>query len=128
MFNKRQDGLQISQDPTIVLEGDNCQLSRKASSKDNLKSDMTRILLNDTAWLTCTIIDEAQYLLKSMTHASGFQSVAVGRTMQFEIQDDEIIQILHCNTGHWITISTIGSKSSEVLVYDSLYSGTSECV
>ena len=68
MFNKRQDGLQISQDPTIVLEDDNGQLSRKASSKDNLKLDMTRILLNDTVWLTCTIIDEAQHLLKSMTH------------------------------------------------------------
>ena len=48
--------------------------------------------------------------------------------MQFEIQDDEFIQILHCNTGYWLTISTIGSNDSEVFVYDSLYSGTSECV
>ena len=36
--------------------------------------------------------------------------------MQFEIQDDEFIQILYCNTGHWITISTIGIKGSEVFV------------
>ena len=77
---------------------------------------MTTILLSETAWLTCTIIDEAQRLLKSLTPTNGFQSVAIGRTMQFEIQDHEFIQILHCNTGHWLTISTVGSKNSEFCV------------
>lgn len=127
MFNKRQCSLQNSQEDPIVLEDDDGQLSGEIS-KVNPKLEVTRILLNDTAWLTCTIIDEAQQLLKSMTPTNGFQSVAIGRTMQFEILDDEFIQILHCNTGHWLTISTIGSKNSEVFVYDSLYSSASECV
>ena len=48
--------------------------------------------------------------------------------MQFEIQEREFVQILHCNSDHWLTISTIGCKPSEVFMYDSLYSGTSECV
>lgn len=126
IFNKRQLGLKIGHEDPIILD-DNDQLSREVS-KANPKLEMEKILLNDTAWLTCTIIDEAQQLLKSMTHTSGFQSVAVGRTMQFEIQDHEFIQILHCNTGHWLTISTIGSENSEVFVYDSLYSSASECV
>ena len=107
MFIRRQLDLKISHEDPIVLD-DNGQ-SRKIS-KANPKLEMEEILLNDTAWLTCTIIDEAQELLKSMTQASGFQLVAVGRTMQFEIQDREFIQILHCNTGHWLTISTIDSK------------------
>uniref|UniRef100_A0A1X7UR07 Ubiquitin-like protease family profile domain-containing protein n=1 Tax=Amphimedon queenslandica TaxID=400682 RepID=A0A1X7UR07_AMPQE len=37
---------------------------------------------------------------------------------------DNYIQILHSRTNHWITISTIGCKSGEVCVYDSLYSDT----
>ena len=82
------------------------------------------MLLNETAWLTCTVIDAAQRLLKMLAHDkfSGFQSVVVGMTMQFEIQEREFIQILHCNSGHWLTISTIGCKASEVFIYDSLYS------
>ena len=76
------------------------------------------------------MIDAAQNLLKVLANDkfSGFQSVAVRVTMQFEIQEREFIQILHCNSGHWLTISTIGCKPSEVFVYDSLYSGASECV
>lgn len=48
--------------------------------------------------------------------------------MQFEIQEREFVQILHCNSAHWLTISTIGCKPLEVFMYDSLYSGASECV
>ena len=48
--------------------------------------------------------------------------------MQFQILETEFVQILHCNSGHWVTISTISCKPSEVIVYDSLYSKASECV
>ena len=50
------------------------------------------MLLSDTAWLTCTVIDAAQNLLKVLAHDkfSGFQSVAVGVTMQFEIQEESL--------------------------------------
>ena len=64
------------------------------------KCEVVSILLNETAWLTYTIMDEAQQLLKSMSETKGFQSVAVGRTTQFEIQNNEFIQILHCDSGH----------------------------
>jgi len=84
--------------------------------------EILNILLNETAWLTCTVINAAQKLLKALPNNcfSGFQSVAVGLTMQFEILETEFVQILHCNSGHWVT-STIGCKLSEVMVYDNLY-------
>ena len=82
----------------------------------------TDILLNSTAWLTDTIIDAAQALLKKMTTAKGFQPVCVGHTLLFEINTDEFIQILHCRSGHWLTVSTTGAQDpTEVFVYDSLY-------
>lgn len=94
------------------------------------QEEISNIILSVTAWLTCTVIDAAQQLLKALpcNRFSGFQSVAVGLTMQFEILDTEFVQILHCNSGHWVTVSTSGCKPSEVMVYDSLYSGASECI
>ena len=32
------------------------------------------------------------------------------------------VQIFHCCTNHWITVSTIGCQANEVFIYDSLYS------
>ena len=80
--------------------------------------------------LTCIVVDAAQHLLEVMAdgQCSGFQSVAVGLTMQFEIQQSKFVQEVHCDSGHWLTISTIGCGPFEVLVYDSLYSGASRCV
>jgi len=123
MFNKRQCHVQDNLEDPIALTGDDdVQISEVS------KCEIASILLNETAWLTCTIMDEAQQLLKSVSETEGFQSVAVKRTLQFEIQNNEFIQILYCNSGHWLTISTIGSKNSEAFVYDSLYSNASECI
>ena len=82
--------------------------------------------------LTCTVIDAAQQLLKASpnNHFSGFQSVVVGLTVQFEILTRKLQNLYKYYTamGHWVTISTIGCKLSKVMVYDSLYSVASECV
>ena len=133
MFKKRQLDVELQDNPKEVIDlgNDDCGRSCQRISSGSQKSkEITNVLLNDTAWLTCTVIDAAQHLLQVIASDkfSGFQSVAVGRTMQFEIQEREFIQILHCNSGHWLTISTIGCKPSEVFMYDSLYSGASECV
>ena len=132
MFKKRQLNVKSQSNPEIIsLEDDQLHLKISGSSqRSNSKLEISNILLNETSWLTCTVIDEAQHLLKVLADNKfgGFQSVSVGVSMQFEIQEREFIQILHCNSGHWLTISTIGCNPSEVLIYDSLYSGASECV
>jgi len=135
MFKVRQLYIEEQASPVVIdLEEDNLGKSRQkilsGSQKCDKQMEISNILLNETAWLTCTVIDAAQKLLKALpnNHYSGFQSVAVGLTMQFEMLETEFVQILHCNSGHWVTVSTIGCKPSEVMVYDSLYSVASECV
>ena len=34
---------------------------------------------------------------------------------------DNYLQIVHCRSSHWITVSSIGCRRGEVKVYDSLY-------
>ena len=74
------------------------------------------ILLTPTAWLTDSIIDASQkLLLQKMPSNTGFQSVTLGRTLHFELQSNEFVQILHNGHGHWLTISTVGMTHPENL-------------
>ena len=81
------------------------------------------ILLSPTAWLTDTIVDAAQTLLRQQFPAlPGLQSVSQGMTMSYDIQRGEFVQVINTSHGHWLTISTIGLKHPQVQVFDSLYS------
>ena len=42
--------------------------------------------------------------------------------MNFDVETEEFVQIIHTGEGHWVTISTIGTVHPEVMVYDSAYS------
>ena len=80
-------------------------------------------MLNPTAWLTDSIINAVQTLLKKANPLmSGLQSVVLGNTMSFDIEPGEFVQILHNGHGHWLTISTVGNMHPQVQVYDSAYS------
>ncbi len=87
-----------------------------------LSSRGREILLSPTAWLTDSIIDAAQTLLKNATPVPGLQSVSCALTMTYDVQPGEFVQILNNGHGHWATISTIGTAHPNVNVYDSLYS------
>ena len=87
-----------------------------------LSNSDRNILLSPTSWLTDTLIDAAQKLLKEICHTPGLESVACGLTMTFAVQPGEFVQILNTGHGHWVTVSTIGEAHPSVCVYDSLYS------
>ena len=80
------------------------------------------ILLSSNAWLTDSIIDAAQTLLKRATPVPGLQSVSCALTMTYDVQPGEFVQILNNGRGHWVTVSTIGTVHPNIKVYDSLYS------
>ena len=60
-------------------------------------------------------------------HGAGFQDVSGSLTMNFLIEREKF-QILHEPRGHWLTISNIGAKNSEIFMYNSLYSSCSSNV
>ena len=88
----------------------------------NLHISEQDILLSPTAWITDTIVNAAQHLLKKQFPSiSGLQDVALGLVMNFNIQTGEFVQILHTAEGHWLAISTLGLHHPDVNVYDSVY-------
>ena len=88
----------------------------------NLFSEDKEILLSDS-WLNDHLINAAQKLLQAaFPHIPGFQCTLLGQALAFDVECGEFIQILHNGQGHWLMISTIGTKHPEVNVYDSLYS------
>ena len=58
------------------------------------------ILMSETVWLTSTIIAASQSVLKSM--------IPAGQTLLFKT--GELIQILHCCSENWLTVSTVAAQ------------------
>ena len=127
MFMRRQNKLKECQDISPV-DADGYQSKNPASKEQPWLPDLglskrdQRTLLSPTAWLTDDIINVAQKLLKAQSPAlSGFQNVGCGLTMNFSVETEEFVQIIHTGEGQWVTISTIGTVHPEVVVYDSIY-------
>ena len=86
-----------------------------------------QLILSPVGWLTDSIIDAAQALLKQdHPRLLGLQTVSKGLTMSYDIQHGEFIQILNNGQGHWLAVSTVDSLNRspsfcEVKVYDSMH-------
>ena len=88
----------------------------------NLSQKDKEVLLSPTAWITDSIVNAAQQLLREQfPQLPGLQDVSLGLTVAFNIMPAEFLQVLHTSQDHWVTISTIGVKDPKVLIYDSLY-------
>ena len=86
-----------------------------------LESDRNT-LLDPVGWITDSIINAAQKLLKrQFSSLNGLQDVALGYVMSFAVQMGEFVQILHSLNNHWLTISSIGLQHHSIKVFDSLY-------
>lgn len=80
-------------------------------------------LLNPIGWLTDSIMNAAQKLLKKQFPClNSLQDVVLGNMMSFEWQPGSFVQILFCNSHrHWVTISCDGGIDPCVNIFDSVY-------
>ena len=79
------------------------------------------VLQGDSAWLSDALINASQTLLKQQhPHFGGFQNTLLGQTFVFVPECTEFVQLLH-GSNHWLCVSTVGYKESEINVLDSLY-------
>ena len=78
-------------------------------------------------WLSDKLINAGQVLIRR--HSSqvlGFQDVALGHTLGFDVYKGEFVQVLHTGRGHWVTVSTIGCGTAEMDVFDSMCPGVTD--
>ena len=62
--------------------------------------------------------------MKRVSDVGGFQDPVLGQNFSFKASEGEIVQVLHSGGNHWLTVSTVGVKATNVIrIYDSL--GTS---
>ena len=77
------------------------------------------IIASPNGWLDCTIIQEAQILLKKInTNIEGFQRPTLGPAKQFHVMTAELIQLLHVNGNHWVCMTSIGCTPGDVNLLD----------
>ena len=87
--------------------------------KDTTTAENT--LLSNADWLNDEIVNASQQPLSAQfPYLEGLQSVILGRTLAFNFEPNEFVQILHTGHSHWVTISTIVCTAGEVNVFDSL--------
>ena len=80
------------------------------------------ILLSPREWLSDTIFNALQVLLKQGSGMHGFQETTLGMTLAYDVLQGGFVQILHHGFGHWLTIITTEATSPTVVfVYDSMY-------
>ena len=81
------------------------------------------ILCSSTLWLNDAIINAAQMLLKQQAGDNyvGFQSTLLGKNLKYKLVEREkpLLQILHVDTNHWVTITTLDCAQDEVRIFDS---------
>ena len=85
-------------------------------------------ILESEEWLTAPIINASQFILASLRETYMAQDSKMFAARWQWISWLRRGQILHEPQGHWLTISNLGAKNSEVFVYDSLYSSCSSNV
>ncbi len=116
------EGLQKQASPIVIDDEATVSHVKKWIPELGLSNHDREVLLSD-AWLTDSIVNGAQKLLKKRNPLiSGLQDVALGLTMTFNVEPEEFVQILHTGAGHWLTISTIGVQHPQVQVFDPKYS------
>ena len=81
-------------------------------------------LINNQKMLTSTSINCAQNIIhQAFPNVSGLEDTTVGPKLNFSVQKEEFVQILHNGSLHWLCVSNFGCKKGEINNYDSLYCG-----
>ena len=108
---QRKPTKHVNLEDPICIETYKCskpdKLSQQWIPNLGLSGSDRNCLLNPTSWLTDSIFDAAQKLVKQLSPVPGLESVACGLTMAFAVQPGEFVQILNTGHGHWVTVSTI---------------------
>ena len=97
LMQKEEETRDVNKSNTIIVE------EYESKHKDptiwipelQLSSSDQKLLLSPIAWLTNSIIDATQTLLKNGTPVPAFQSVCCGLTMTCNVQPGEFIQIVN---------------------------------
>ena len=87
------------------------------------------LIWSATGWMNSSIVSETQTLLKKMApQLGGFQETCLGVSCGYTIETNDLVQVLHNGSDHWLTISTIGARQDELFIFDSLYCSVSQSV
>lgn len=76
---------------------------------ENLTQAEFDVIESPTGWLDCTIIQQAQIILKQVNPTiEGFQRTTLGPVRNFDVVTSEFVQILHTGLNHWVCTSIVG--------------------
>ena len=82
------------------------------------------LLRSNSEWLNDTIVNAGQALVrKRFLNICGLQDVGLSKTLAFQPETKQFIQVLNCRDSHWVCATNIGCKPNVVMIYDSMRTG-----
>ena len=82
------------------------------------------LLCSNGQWLNDNVVNAGQVLIKrKYPSVCGLQDVIFSRTLAFQPETEQFVQVLNCRDSHWICASNIGCKPNVVKIYDSMRTG-----
>ena len=77
--------------------------------------------LRDNEWLCDEHINAAQAMISATATVEGLQHCNIFSCSQPPVFASAFIQIINADGNHWVTVSTIGCRKDQVMVFDTLY-------
>ncbi|KAK2554041.1 hypothetical protein P5673_024377, partial [Acropora cervicornis] len=95
--------------------------TNKCKSLGKLTQFEFDIIASPNEWLDCTIIQEAQILLRKINpNIEGVQRQTLSPVKQFDVMTAEFIQLLHVNGNQWVCMTSNGCPPGDLNLLDSL--------
>ena len=110
-------------DPDLELPGNSQNCLQQISEFRVYDRDLD-LLHSNSEWLNDTIVNAGQTLIrKRFPSTCGLQDVGLSRTLAFQPETKQFIQVLNCRDSHWVCASNIGCKPNVIKIYDSMRTG-----
>lgn len=82
------------------------------------------LLCSNSEWLNDTVVNAGQALVrKRFPDTCGLQDVSLLRTLAFQPETKQFVQVLNCRDSHWVCATNVGCKPNVVTIYDSMRTG-----
>ena len=115
----------------LTIVDDSPGLESPGSSKNCLQISEFQVydrdlnlLHSNGEWLNDTIVNAGQALIrKRFPNTCGLQDVSLSRTLAFQPETKQFIQVLNCRDSHWVCATNIECKPNVVKIYDSMRTG-----
>ena len=124
MLRERNRSVKQGENEQSIVIDDDPNPEHPSSSETHFQISEFRVyerdlnlLRSNSEWLNDTVVNAGQALVrKRFPDTCGLQDVSLSRTLAFQPETKQFIQVLNCRDSHWVRATNIGCKPNVVTI------------